>query len=99
MIGKIMIDNWKEIEAVLDKYGVKDKDRKKALDAYKAVCWEWSESKADAMAFEEKIKYDYPAVWNVASKLEGTASNIVLYQRENWPDEWSVCQNSDYCEL
>lgn len=75
MIGKIMIDNWKEIEAVLDKYHVREDDKVAALEAYKAVCWRWCDD---------------------AAKAGGHGPD---WQRENWPDEWSVCRNSDYCEL
>ena len=33
---------------------------------------------------------------NDAAKAGGHGPD---WQRENWPDEWSVCRNSDYCEL
>ena len=88
MIGKIMIDGWKEIEAVLDKYKVSEKDKEKILDAYKAICWEWNEAEAAFEIHTEILTAD-------AEMIE----RILRVERENWPDEWSVCRNNDYCEL
>lgn len=89
-MAEVMMTHWKEIEKVLDKYHVSEKDREKALDAYKAICLQWNECNASARAFEEKIETDYPEVWKDTSRPMGLIAKIMRYEREQWPDEWSV---------
>ena len=90
MIADVMMTHWKEIEKVLDKYKFTEKDRAKVLDAYKAICWQWSECNASARAFEERLKEIDEGAWNEVSRPMAMVPTVMRYEREQWPDEWSV---------
>ncbi len=90
MIAEVMMTHYKEIEKVLNKYNMRKKDRAKVLDAYKAICWRWNECNACARAFEERVEEVSESVYKEAGSPMALTPAIMLYQREQWPDEWSV---------
>ncbi len=77
----MQILEWEEIEQILAKYRVSNKDRKVIADNYKDKCFQWCKSNAVSCYMDETFKQlAGEEAYNEYTKL--FIHNFALYERE-----------------